>query len=342
MKTPFTPNFLQASIALTAVSRRPFVPMHPLPFVSDESTAYYVGDGCQLSYRWHDAFDVFVAVLEVYVADAENTTLAIPVASHLNDLHLVYQLAGSSNFYPPKATAIPILQLPIGHHLVAYSPPAAATLHIQPARQSRRFALVASVPKGKWAIRHNSTKPNALEGLLNCLRQKRADQRILLPSPISPQLRVWLYLLLTTPTHPGMLMDNAVHHMAAQLVEQHRTECAQPDPESQEYRLVESARQLVRTLVNRLDGDKLLTVKELAAVMHIRPKSLWKAHQRTHGSSLDRYINDQLMERAKSMLDAGMSVKITSLTLGYSSQNNFSRSFKNKYGISPTRYQQHN
>src|SRR5690606_15894874 len=99
-----------------------------------------------------------------------------------------------------------------------------------------------------------------------------------------------------------------------------------------------ATRQLVRSLVNRLDGDKLLTVNELAEVMHVRPKSLWKAHQRFFKSSLDEYIHEQLMLRAKAMLDDGITIKSVSVILGYSTQNNFSRSFKKQYGISPSSY----
>ncbi|WP_262249841.1 hypothetical protein [Parapedobacter soli] len=123
MQTPFTPHFRNASIPLTEVSSEPFVPTYPLPFVGSESAAYYVGDGCQLNYRWHDAFDVFLAVLEVNVADAQQT-ITIPVSSHLNDVHLVYQLMGTSHIQPVKGTGNPTIQLSEDHRFAAYTPPA--------------------------------------------------------------------------------------------------------------------------------------------------------------------------------------------------------------------------
>src|SRR5690606_21466539 len=102
--------------------------------------------------------------------------------------------------------------------------------------------------------------------------------------------------------------------------------------------LAEAARQLVRSLVSRLDGDNLLTVNELATVMHVRPRTLRKAHQRCYDTSLDEYIHERLMVRAKALLDEGMTIKAVSHTLGYSTQNNFSRSFKKQFGISPNNY----
>ncbi|WP_262249842.1 helix-turn-helix transcriptional regulator [Parapedobacter soli] len=134
-------------------------------------------------------------------------------------------------------------------------------------------------------------------------------------------------------------MDNAVHHAVAQLVEQHRKECAAAVRADDELILAEAARELVRSLVDRLDGDKLLTLNELAAVMHVRPRTLWKIHQRAYSRSLNQYIHERLMARAKAMLEEGMTIKAVSLTLGYSTQSNFSRSFKKRYGISPRDYQ---
>ncbi|WP_282153361.1 AraC family transcriptional regulator ligand-binding domain-containing protein [Ruegeria atlantica] len=49
--------------------------------------------------------------------------------------------------------------------------------------------------------------------------------------------------------------------------------------------------------------------------------------------------NDVLVTRAKELLrHGGMSVKAISLELGYSSQHNFSRAFRDRVGLSPTQY----
>ncbi len=337
MKTSFTPHFKQAGIALTEVSSEPFIPTYSLPFVAKRSTAYYVGDGCQLIYRWHDAFDVFIAVLEVNTANSHRP-ITIPVSSHLCDLHLVYQLVGTSHFQSINGNAEPVVRLHEDHHFTAYTPPATASLHIEPDRQHCRFAILACVPKSAWMTRHRNPKSSPLEALVGCLRQKHTEYQLIQPSLITPPIRIWLHLLLTISALPGLLMDDALQHAVAQLVEQHRLECAQTVQADEENTLAEAARQLVRSLVDRLEGDKLLTVNELAAVMHVRPKSLWKAHQRCYDTSLDEYIHEQLMARAKAMLDDGMTIKAVSLTLGYSTQNNFSRSFKKQYGIGPSGY----
>ena len=335
---PFTPDFSNASIRLTQVSSTLFKPQYDMPFTGPESTAYYVGDGCQLSYRWHDAFDVFIATLEVKVADARKP-ITLPVSSHLSDLHLVYQLVGRSRFVPIKENVKPEVGLDEGHYFAAYTPPASSVLQIEPDPKSRGFAMVACVPKSAWLTRHRHPKPSPMEALIGCLRQKHAEHQLIQPAPITPPIRAWLHLLLTTSPRPGLLMDDALHHPTAHLVEQHRMECARAGRADDEHALAMATRQLVQSLVSRLDGDKLLTVSELAAVMQVRPKTVRSAHQRFYGSSLDAYIYEQLMVRAKTMLDGGMTIKAVSLTLGYSTQNNFSRSFKKQYGISPSDYQ---
>ena len=337
MKKPFTLYFRNASIPLTEVGSEPFAPLYPVPFVSPQTTAYYVGDGCQFNYRWHDAFDVFIAVLEVKVADAQKA-ITLPVSSHLFDLHLVYQLEGTARVHPEKGDGTPAVQLHANHHFAAYTPPAGARLQIEPDPKSRRFAIVGCVPKSAWVIRHRNPTPGPLEALVGCLRQKHTEYRLIHPSAITPPIHVWLHLLLTTSSRPGLLMDDALQHPTAQLVEHHRRECAKDPQGDDENALAAAAQQLVRTLVDRLDGDQLLTVPELAAVMHVRPSALWKAHRRTFGKSIDQYIHEQLMLRAKAMLDDGMTIKAVSFTLGYSTQNNFSRSFKKQYGISPSGY----
>src|SRR5690606_36557107 len=131
------------------VARAPFMPTYPFPYISPRAAVYFVGDRLQLVYRWYDAFDVFVAVLEVYAADS-SCAITLPVSSHLSDLHLVYQLDGHAHLRPIEDTDAPTIELPEGHHFLAYTPPARALLRVQPAPGSRRFAMVASVPKGAW------------------------------------------------------------------------------------------------------------------------------------------------------------------------------------------------
>lgn len=106
-KTPFTLYLNQANIPLQRIDSRSFVPAYPLPFVAGDTTTHHVGERCCVNYRWHDAFDVFVAVLEARLVAG----LSIPVESHLPDLYLMYQLQGESRFVPdaaqyPKAPAV--------------------------------------------------------------------------------------------------------------------------------------------------------------------------------------------------------------------------------------------
>jgi len=340
MKTPFTLLFDQSSMALANVGRRPFVPTYALPFVGQAVTAYRVGGTCQLIYRWHDAFDVFVAVLEAFSLEP----LEIPVASHLFDLHLVYQLHGASQIIPEAAgpTVRDPIELIEGHRMEVYTPPARAVLRLRPDRLTHRYALAAVVPKGDWITRHPAQGESPMEALIQHLRQRYAEHRYLHPAPITPAMHAWLHLLFSTPPYAGMALDNALNGPMVELVDAHRREYLRTAHEKQRKEVAGAARLLVRELVARMDGEKPVTVNDVAEAMHITRHELWKAHYAEHLTGITHYINDCMMARAKELLGEGRTVKDVGMFLGYSTPNNFSRSFKKKYGISPDDYRKRN
>ncbi len=336
MKTPFTPQFDRTSIPLVKIDSRSFVPLLSLPFIGPETTEYHVGGTCQVNCRWHDAFNVFVAVLEVVASGP----LEIPIESHLCDLHLVYQLHGDSLFVPDDAKRkhAPTVHLPEGHRMEVYTPPARVLLQIRPDPGTNRFALAAVVPKRGWVIRHPAQGQSPMESLIQHLRQQYTEHRYLHPAPITPDMRVWLHLLLTMPRYPDMALDDALNGPMVKLVEAHRAEYLRALPEKQSTQIARTARLLVDELVARMDGSKPVTVDDVATAMHISRQELWEAYRTVHRIAISHYINEQLMEHAKAWLAEGKTVKEVGLALGYSTPNNFSRSFKKKYGISPDEY----
>ncbi|MFC3198232.1 helix-turn-helix domain-containing protein [Parapedobacter deserti] len=339
MKTPFTAYFKQASIPLVEVNKQPFVPSHPMPFVAEESKLYYVGDGCQLNYRWHDAFDVFVAVLEAYLPDTKAGLLAVPVASHLSDIHLVYQLAGHSEFRPPATPVASELQLARSHQLIVYTAPAVATLYIKPDKLTHRFTIAVAVPKRKWLSRHSGDEQNPLEALFLFRQRSLHEHRYLSPARISPQVYMWLHLLLTVPRYAGLVMDDALNHPVAHLVEQHRMEYADAKRIKRDQALVATARTLARKLVARMQGSEPVpTVDQIAAALHTTNQRLRRLHLLYHGQRFFHYIYTCRLEEAKQRLSSGLPVAAVAYQLGWSEPTNFAAEFRKYTGSTPRSY----
>ena len=339
MQTPFTPHFEKANIPLRQVDYEPFQPHYALPFIRPSCTTYWVGSSCRLIYRWHDAFDVFVAVIEGYFAHNTSDSFTLPASSHFSDLHLVYQLDGDTYFEPVEKTAATV-ELPEAHHFLAYTPPAEALLHFKPARKSRRFSMAVSVPKGAWVARHRNLKQpsNPLEELVSYLRQQHSAHRVLTPTPISPRIRIWLHLLLTTAPRRGLLMDSAVHHASAHLVEQHRTECLAISQVNKEIEMVEAARELVRNLVGQLDGSEPPTVDTIAAALETTPRRLRELHIAHYKQKILRYIITCRIDEAKRRLRNGTPIGAVVYQLGWADPPSFSKQFKKYTGLTPREF----
>lgn len=336
MRTPFIYCFDQAIPMLSRISKRPFVPTYPMPFIQPTSTAYYVGGNCQFIYRWHDAFDVFIAVLDAVLLQPTEIT----VESHYFDMHLVYQLRGNSNVIPEpiKHLKPPPVLLASGQRMEAYTPPTRARLQLLPDSLTNRYTLATVVPKSGWVTRHSTPGESPMEALIGDLEQGYAGHRYLIPAPITPTMHAWLHLLLSTPPYAGMTLDNALNGPMVKLVETHRGEHLRTAYEKRSVQIANTARELVKELVAQMDSSKPITVDDVAAAMCIPRYDLWKAHSDIYQSAISHYINEQVMQRAKELLAAGKNVKEVGMVLGYSTPNNFSRSFKKMCGISPDAY----
>ncbi|MGK6353499.1 helix-turn-helix domain-containing protein [Parapedobacter sp. DT-150] len=330
MKTPFTPLFEQAGIPLTRVERRPFIPTHAMPFVKGDAAAQYAGGRCRVIYRWHDAFDVFVAVLEAQLGDA----LEMPVASHLCDLHLIYQLQGSASFRSVENAAHASLSLSAGQRAEVYAPPSKGLLCLSPPHAE----LAVVVPKRNWLTRHPPRTATPMEQVIADLRDLRSRHRHLLPAPITPEMHAWLHLLLSMPAYPGMLMDDALNGPVAQLIEAHRAEYLREERESAAQYLVESARLLARELVQRMDGGQPPTADGIAAALHTTARRIREQHYRLHKQRFVHYIYSCRMEEAQQRLRAGAPIVAAAYQLGWSEHTNFTAQFRKYTGLTPSEY----
>ncbi len=82
--------------------------------------------------------------------------------------------------------------------------------------------------------------------------------------------------------------------------------------------------------------DANLSAGELAALAEMSVPTLEKTVYKYMKCGAVSYYNALRMERARSLLRSGMSVKETAFALGFANQNYFSACFKKRFGVSPS------
>lgn len=81
--------------------------------------------------------------------------------------------------------------------------------------------------------------------------------------------------------------------------------------------------------------DEKLTIETIAKHFHMGTTCLKKGFREQFNTAVYDYILQQKMDKAKVLLQAGMSVREVAWHTGYSEQGNFSRVFKKQTGIVP-------
>lgn len=79
-----------------------------------------------------------------------------------------------------------------------------------------------------------------------------------------------------------------------------------------------------------------MTVNDIAAKFGFERSYLYRIFKQRYGVSIKKFIVDTKMMRAKAMLEEGNSVLEVAYKVGYSSEFNFSRAFKQYYGVAPS------
>lgn len=79
-----------------------------------------------------------------------------------------------------------------------------------------------------------------------------------------------------------------------------------------------------------------MTANDIAAKFHFERSYLHRIFKRRYGITVKQYMIDVKMARAKSFLERGESVYEVAYKSGYHSEFNFSRAFKEYYGIAPS------
>lgn len=336
MKTPFTAYFEEAGVRPSPRELLRHEPRYALPFVREASTVSFVAPGVEVLYRWHDAYDVFVALLEARLDRA----LVFPVESHLSDLHLVYQLYGSTCFEGEQARPrrAPEVTLAKDTRMEIYTPPARAIMSLHPSRPGGAYALAAVVPKSGWVTRHPADGESRMEKLIQSLKAEQSAHYYLHPSPINPAMRAWLHLLLTTPPYIGMRLDDALNGPMVRLLEEHRQEHRRQLRASDDRAFINAVRLLVRQWVARMENGNPPTVALVARAMQTTVRRIRQAHIQHFNQRFDHYVFACRVDEAKARLDHELPISAIAYQLGWSDHGNFSREFKRHTGFSPSTY----
>lgn len=85
--------------------------------------------------------------------------------------------------------------------------------------------------------------------------------------------------------------------------------------------------------------DKITGCKEVAAQMYLTPDYLSRLFKEEKGITLQKYIQQEKMEKAKNLLvSTNLSISIVAQLTGYSHFSHFSMTFKKNTGLSPADY----
>lgn len=123
------------------------------------------------------------------------------------------------------------------------------------------------------------------------------------------------------------------HQQCRKLVEQYLALVAS-DLDAADGKLILRIRQIVEENL-----QSVLSVRHIAEQCHYNPSYLSRIFKDSSGISLQEYIIQIRMERAKELLDQGIKVSEAAAAVGYESLPIFSRAFKRKTGMSPKQYQ---
>lgn len=97
-------------------------------------------------------------------------------------------------------------------------------------------------------------------------------------------------------------------------------------------------REAINYLKFNMDNNKV-TVNDLAASLQLSPIYVINMFSETLNITPKQFLIDYRLNTAKGHLSAGLSVSETSVKVGYTNPEQFSKSFKQKFGISPKMFQ---
>lgn len=95
----------------------------------------------------------------------------------------------------------------------------------------------------------------------------------------------------------------------------------------------------VQIVERKFHSDKY-SVADIAADLNISSATLYRLFVTKSGLSPNTYLQSYRIQQAQKMLKAGLTIKETALSCGFSDQFYFSKAFKKIAGLTPTEYKQ--
>ena len=328
MYDPVTYQIQRAYPRATPAANLPFT-HHTATLHCAQGQQYWVDEGFQLAYCYHDAKDVFIATLEIHAHEP----LYFPIACSHFDLHGCYVEQGQVTLYQPGRYSTAPLILHTEEYALIYAP---------------RGNYNVEVPQGTTIVHLWSTnrrlllrqrKHNALAPLHTLLGQW-TDQapnchhtRLL---PLSNPVHTTWWRLLKLPTLKPLLMDARLHELIAELV----YACIDALRESRNdgnksLRLLHELRQYAIQQVKQVNIPK---VEELAARWGISESYLVRIHKHHYGTTLKTWITKLRMHRARELLASSQySITQVAYLVGYGSLADFRKRYRAYFGEWPGR-----
>ncbi len=300
------------------VTRLPFRPIHLLAYTSEPPQGWQHPHFSAVLQQ-HDAFDAYILLLEIRVRKRGGIPLPLrlPLTTHRNDLHALYQLSGHSVFRLETGTVARAVNLGAGQYRQLCIRQLWAVLDVQPDKQGH-YLLADVVVKEGWLSRH----------LPPTKRRYSKNQ------PITPAVLSCLFRLFGLRPKPRFEMDTAVHGPVGELMNLARspsTSVARPGHAARE--LVSAVQALVRQqVVNGLWPHP----QELADAFTVHPKKLQRLFPQVAGGSLQAYISGVRMQEAwRRLAEEKQPPAAVAFGLGYLEQAAFNHQFKKHFGITP-------
>ena len=99
-------------------------------------------------------------------------------------------------------------------------------------------------------------------------------------------------------------------------------------------------KELLENIISYIDdhlSDKI-TLNDITAHFYISKNSINKLFQNTMGCSFHDYMIQTRLDEAKNLLQKNVNLDTVAAKTGFGDYSNFYRSFKKKYGMTPSEY----
>ncbi|WP_133583882.1 helix-turn-helix transcriptional regulator [Sphingobacterium yanglingense] len=283
-------------------------------------------DDSWCSIQWYKSKYILPYCIEVEAKEP----LYLPITFVHPDIHWQYALKGGYGIEGIKHNN-PILTEGQHHKLYAVCGDFTSYMPIG------RHLIIGYSIAASWLEKHRSTHELCTQDISITLLADSLYHST--PAPITSNMLTELYYILEHPRIAGIQQDTNVYAAVGRLQSLHeQQENSDPAPIAPQTQIVEAIRLHIE---HCLANKKLIpSIRELSTKYKISQKCLNKAHKKLYDMNLSQHISDRRLEEAALLLKSGSSVKEVTFILHYHDIPAFSNTFKDKYGVAPSQYQQ--